>query len=97
MFQLRLILLVSLAVFLLDIGEIHDIAIFHIFIWTINPCKSLEQVMLLDYTMKIQFLEPRRIKSSLEHLEYYQQIDLSVLEQFNPFCPRLLVEAVICD
>ena len=97
MFKFFLILLVCLAVFLLNVGEIHHIAILHVLVWAVYTCQCLEQVMLLDHTVQIQFLQTWSIKACLEHLEYNKQVNFAILEQFYPLGTSFLVETVVCD
>ena len=69
----------------------------HSLVRTIDARKRLQQIMFLDHTVQVQFLQSRSVKACLQHLKHDQQIDFSVFEQINPFGTGGFIEAVIED
>ena len=45
----------------------------------IDTGKSLQQAVILDYASHVQLLQARSIESRQQHVEYHQQIYLTIL------------------
>ena len=56
MLKLLLVFSVGFAVFLLYVGKVYDIAIFHFFVRSIDASQRLEQVVLLNHTVQVELL-----------------------------------------
>ena len=83
---------------LFDIHEIYHIAISEILVWTVNTGEGLEQVVSIERTAEIQFLQSWCIKAREQHLVDNQDIHIhQFLEAVDIFFPFHLVTFIVKD
>ena len=94
--QLAQIIIVGFLEVLLNVGEVHHIAIFEVLVGPVDTSQGLQQVVAIHLSGEIEAFQSRGIKTRQQHSVDNQQVDGVFLLELvdNPF-PFLFVALIV--
>ena len=80
----------------LNVNKVHHIAVFEIFIWTIDTSQRLQQIVTIEFAAKIQLFQTVCVKTRKQHFIDNQKVRRHVLLVVNNvFLAFLLVSFIM--
>ena len=90
--------LVGLFKIALDVCEIDQKAVAHVFVWPIHSCDGLQKIVVFEFTTEIEALESWGVEPREQHVVDNEHIDRHVLfEVLDELAARFLVFVVVQD